>query len=107
MDLADTDESATTSAPNASGSPANLDTVECLSPERKNAGNDDTLAYDDEGGNKQRENCKRRDTKNDNDSRGDEGGDDSDGLAALAEEQRRLEEQDRLEHEAEVARLKK
>lgn len=37
----------------------------------------------------------------------DKGGYNDDGLAALAEEQRRLEEQDKLEHEAEMDRLKK
>eukprot|EP00903_Cladosiphon_okamuranus_P006843 g6665.t1 len=95
--LAGTNASAA-SPPNTPGSPANPDIVHRLSYEG-NTGNNGTSACNDESGNIHREPKHSKD--------GDEGGDDSDGVAALAEEQRRLEEQDRLEHEAEMARLKK
>lgn len=106
-ELAATDESATTPAPNASGPSTDPDSVERLSPEGKNTGNDGTSADNVESGNKERDGNKERETDNDAGSEADGGGEDPDGLAALAEELRRLEEQDRLEHEAEMARLKK
>lgn len=107
-ELAVTDESATTKpSSDASGSSADPDSVERLSSaESNNTADDDTSAGSVEGKDKEQVD-KRCKTKNGTGSGGDEGDDDSDGLAALAEEQRRLEEQDRLEHKAEMARMKK
>lgn len=118
--LAGAAKSATTPAQNSSGSSTEPDSVERVPSEAeretvtvcegKNKGNGGTPVDSDtpdtwkkvKSGNKKREK-----TKNEADGGGDEGGDNCDALAALAEEQRRLEEQDRLEHEAEMARLKK
>lgn len=74
--------------------------------EAKNTGDEGTMVDKIEGGKKDSEEDKGRDTKNETGGGSGEGGNDCDALAALAEEQRRLEELERLEHEAETARLK-